>query len=145
MPLPRCLARFNRAVTNRLLGALPQRISPFLILHHIGRTSGCNYTVPLAGFVRNDQIILTPTYGPTADWVRNIIAADSFLVDRRGCLTCYRNVRLVAPSEAWPFMPHVVQTAMRILRVGEFILADEVRCQSRAARRRSPEAPEPPS
>ncbi len=124
MVLPRWLARTNRLFTNRLLGSLPRRWSPFAIVHHVGRVSGRHYSTPLAGFRTPRGMILTPTYGPEADWVQNLLAAGSFTVDRRGDLLELTNARLVPRAEAWPHLPFVVRLAMRALRVDWYVVGD---------------------
>ena len=124
MPLPRWLARLNRSLTNRVLGALPHRISPFLIVRHTGRHSGRLYTTPLAGFDTPSGIVITPTYGPEADWVKNVLAAETFAVDRRGTLRTDERARLVPRSEAWPHLPRLVRLAMRALRIEWYVYAD---------------------
>jgi len=124
MPLPRRLAQLNRSVTNRVLGGLPRSISPFAILHHQGRRSGRDYSVPLAAFFRDGTILLPPTYGPEADWVQNILTADSFVVDRRGSCSQYTNAHLVGRCEAWPYLPRLVRLVMRILRIQTFVRAE---------------------
>lgn len=126
MPLPRWLAATNRRVTNRILGRIPRRISPFVIVHHIGRNSGRRYATPLAGFRTSSGLILTPTYGLTADWVRNILAAESFDVDRKGTLMKMANARIVDRTDAWPFLPVLVRGAMRVLRIESFVQADQI-------------------
>lgn len=126
MPLPRWLAVANRRITNRILGRIPRQISPFVIVHHAGRISGRPYVTPLAGFRTGTGLLLTPTYGLTADWVRNILAADSFSVDRKGTLITMGNARVVGRAEAWPFLPAFVRGAMRVLRIDVFVRADRI-------------------
>lgn len=124
MPLPRWLARLNRSATNRILGSLPRRLSPFVIVSHVGRVSGRTYSVPLAAFRTEEGVILTPTYGPTADWVKNVLAAGSFRMDQRGETHTYTGVRLVGRAEAWLFLPRPVRIAMRLMRINWFVAAD---------------------
>ena len=46
MPLPRSVARFNRRVTNRLLGRLAPRLPGFGIVVHTGRKTQRRYRTP---------------------------------------------------------------------------------------------------
>lgn len=124
MVLPRWLARFNRKVTNRLLGLIPRRWSPFVVVHHIGRRSARPYATLAAAFSTPTGYILTPTYGPDADWVRNTLAAGSFTIDRRGNLLYLRGARLIERSDAWPHLPLLVRAAMRVLGVHSYLAAD---------------------
>ena len=124
MVLPRWLARFNRRVTNRVLGLIPRRISPFVIVHHRGRSSGRPYATLAAAFPAETGFVLTPTYGPEADWVRNILAADSFVLDRRGDHLTLNNARLITRTAAWPHLPAPVRLAMRLMRIEWYVQAD---------------------
>ena len=124
MVLPRWLARFNRRVTNRILGLIPRRISPFVIVHHVGRTSGKPHATLAAAFPASAGFVLTPTYGPEADWVRNVLAAGSFTLDRRGDHYRLANSRLVPRAEAWPYLPGPVRLAMRLMGIEWYVLAD---------------------
>lgn len=124
MVLPRWLARVNRRYTNRLLGAIPDRISPFVTVRHVGRRSGRQYAVLLAAFRTPTGFLITPTYGPDADWVRNVLAADAFELERRGERFRLNTVRLVDRREAWSHLPLFVRVFMRLLGVHSFVVAD---------------------
>ena len=54
MPLPRRLAKFNRVVTNRVLGPFARYLPGFAIVSHVGRRSGRTYQVPVSLFRRRD-------------------------------------------------------------------------------------------
>ncbi len=127
MVLPRWLARANRHVTNPLLRLIPRRWSPFTIVHHVGRRSARSYTTPLATFRTPTGFVLTPTYGPEADWVKNLLASQQFEIDRRGKMLVLWKPQLVGRDEVWPSLPFVVRAAMVLLHVRWFVVADEVR------------------
>ncbi len=76
-------------------------------------------------FRTSTGFLLTPTYGPDTDWVRNTMAAGSFAMERRGVRVELDNVRLVNRGEAWPYLPRFVRLAMRLLKVQWFVMADE--------------------
>lgn len=124
MPLPRWLARANRKFTNQVLGRIPRRISPFMIVEHTGRLSGRRYSTPLAAFATESGYILTPTYGPETDWVKNLLAMSSFEMDRRGRTVALKNPRLVPRPDVWPHLPFLVRAAMRIMGIEWFVEAD---------------------
>ena len=124
MVLPHWLAITNRHFTNRILGRIPRRFSPFVTVHHVGRHSGRKYSVPLAAFSIGPEYLLTPTYGPEADWVQNVLAANSFELEERGRLIPLKDVRLVDRTTAQPYLPRMVRLAMRVLRVQWYVMAD---------------------
>ena len=75
MPFPRALARFTRQVTNPILSRFARRVAPFGMLRHTGRTSGATHETPIMIFRRGSVGVIALTYGPGADWVRNVLAA----------------------------------------------------------------------
>ncbi|MEA2001616.1 MAG: nitroreductase family deazaflavin-dependent oxidoreductase [Actinomycetota bacterium] len=125
MVLPRWLARANRKLANPILRRIPNRFSPFATVYHVGRRSGVTYVIPLAAFRTPTGFVLTPTYGPDTDWVRNTLTAGSFALERRGRRYELGNVRLVNRTEACSFLPTLVRFAMRLLKVQWFVMADE--------------------
>lgn len=117
MPLPRTLAYFNRQVTNRAFSPLAGRVPPFAIVEHVGRRSGRRYRTVLWAFPRHRDMVVILTYGPSADWVRNVVAAGSCRVKWVG-----RWRRLTAPEvvegpAASRLMPRVLRVPLRLAGV----------------------------
>lgn len=78
------IARFNRVVTNPILGRLAPWCPGFGVIYHRGRTSGREYHNPICVFRRHDSYVVALTYGPHADWVKNVLAAgECDLITRR--------------------------------------------------------------
>ena len=75
MPLPRAVARFNRHVTNRILGPFAYVLPLFGVVVHRGRRSRRLYRTPVNVFRRPGGVVIALTYGPESDWVRNVLAA----------------------------------------------------------------------
>jgi deazaflavin-dependent oxidoreductase (nitroreductase family) len=120
MPLPRSIARVNRRVTNRLLGGLAQRLPGFGVVVHKGRTSGRQYRTPVNVFRRGDRYIIALTYGPNADWVRNVLADGGCTLETRG-----RTLHLSRPwlfhDEARNAVPAPVRLILGIVNVCDFL------------------------
>jgi deazaflavin-dependent oxidoreductase (nitroreductase family) len=89
MPLPRQAARFNRVFTNRLFAPLAGRVPPWVVVEHVGRRSGRTYRTVVWAFPRRGDLIMALTYGPSADWVRNVTAAGHCQVKWRGHWASY--------------------------------------------------------
>lgn len=106
MPLSRRIARFNKQYTNRVLWPLVQRLPGFALVVHQGRKSGQHYTTPILVFARPGGYRIALTYGPTTDWVRNVLAAG-------GCSLRIRGQRVVCaqphlgndPTNGWVPLP----------------------------------------
>ena len=121
MPLPRAVARFNKAVTNRYVEPLARRRRGFAVVHHRGRRSGRAYSTPVNLFpLGDDEAVVALTYGPVADWARNVL-------DGGGDVETVTGVRPITASSvvdrsvAWPVLPWFVRAALRVLRVRDFM------------------------
>lgn len=53
-------------------------------VHHVGRTSGAAYTVPVAVVPTPTAFIIGLPWGPKTNWARNVIAAGGCTVTWRG-------------------------------------------------------------
>jgi len=87
------LARFNKVVTNPIQRRYAGRIPPFAIVEHVGRKSGRQYRTPVNAFVKGDTVTVRLPYGTDRDWVRNLIAANGGVIQRRG-----RRLRVTDPA-----------------------------------------------
>jgi deazaflavin-dependent oxidoreductase (nitroreductase family) len=131
MPLPRHLAKFNRVVTNRVLGPLARYLPGFAVVSHVGRRSGRTYRTPVNLYRRGDSFVIALVYGADSQWVRNVLAAGGADVETRG-----RRVRLVGPEvlrdPARSLVPKPVRLALRVVNVEEFMLLERAELSSRA-------------
>ncbi len=92
MTLPKRLARLNRVGLNRLTRRIAPRLPGFGVVVHRGRRSGRRYRTPVNVFPQPGGYVFALTYGPDADWVRNVLAAGGCELQTRG-----RRVRLTSP------------------------------------------------
>ncbi|MGI9614526.1 MAG: nitroreductase family deazaflavin-dependent oxidoreductase [Acidimicrobiales bacterium] len=122
MPLPRSVARFNKRWTNRFLEPLAKRSAGFAVVHHVGRTSGRAYSTPVNAFGRGAVLIVTLSYGPSADWVRNVQAnprnAEIEVGKNRWPII---DVEIVGRREAATALPAFVRLATRVLGIHDFL------------------------
>ena len=93
------------------------RVPPWAIVEHTGRRSGRVYHTVLWAFPHNGDMVIALTYGPQADWVRNVVAAGSCRVKWIG-----RWRRLTAPEvlegpAATRLMPRVLRVPLRLAGV----------------------------
>ncbi len=77
MPLPHAVARTNRYWINPIARTIGPRVPPFMLVHHVGRSSGTRYTTPVWAFRQPGGFLIVLTYGPRTDWLRNLQAAGS--------------------------------------------------------------------
>jgi deazaflavin-dependent oxidoreductase (nitroreductase family) len=120
MPLPRAVAHFNRRVTNRFLGPLASLLPAFGVVAHTGRKSHRRYRTPVNVFRRPGGYVIALTYGPQADWVRNVLANGGCTVETRG-----RTFRLTRPrlfhDQHRRAMPALVRVVLGLSDVSDFL------------------------
>jgi deazaflavin-dependent oxidoreductase (nitroreductase family) len=120
MPLPHWLARFNRRVTNRLTGSLATRLPGFGVVVHTGRKTHRHYRTPVNVFRRAGRYVIALTYGPHADWVRNVLANGGCMLETRG-----RTLRLSRPrlfhDEGRRSVPAPVRLILGLTQVSDFL------------------------
>jgi deazaflavin-dependent oxidoreductase (nitroreductase family) len=120
MPLPRSVARFNRVVTNRILGPLAPYLPSFGVVVHEGRKTHVVRRTPVRVFRRPGSYLVALTYGPESDWVRNVLASGGCELETGG-----RRLRLVQPrlvhDEQRRAVPAVVRFIGRLGNVSDFL------------------------
>ena len=121
MPLPRSVARFNKRLTNRLLGPLAPYLPGFGVVVHTGRTSHRQYRTPLNVFRRPGGFVIALTYGPgTGHWVKNVIANGGCTLEQRG-----RRLRLIQPRLVHDprrrLVPGPVRLVLGVGQVADFL------------------------
>jgi len=120
MPLPRSVARINRRVTNRLLTGPATRLPGFGVVIHTGRKSRRQYRTPVNVFRRGDRFTIALTYGPNADWVRNVLANGGCRLETRGRTLHLSRPRLLH-DEACYAVPAPVRLVLGIVSVNDFL------------------------
>jgi deazaflavin-dependent oxidoreductase (nitroreductase family) len=122
MPIPRAVARLNRAGLNRLTRHIAPLIPGMGVVIHRGRRSGRRYQTPVNVFRTSDGYLFALTYGPESDWVKNVLAADGCELRTRG-----RTVALVSPQlvhdESRAGIRPLERTVLRLLGVADFLSA----------------------
>ncbi len=118
--LGRRVARFNRAVTNKVAvhgaGSLPG----LGVVIHVGRRTRTVYRTPVNVFRTKDGFRFALTYGPDAEWVRNALAHGAVRLITRG-----REYELTDPEVVTDphrqHVPAVGRAIMRVMRVSQFL------------------------
>lgn len=118
--LGRRMVRFNRLVTNRLTSPFAGWLPGFGIVLHTGRRSGRTYRTPVNVFRVSDGFVVALTYGPDAQWVRNVLAAGGCRLITRGREHHLRDPEIVH-DERRRFVPRPLRVILRLVRVTDFL------------------------
>lgn len=127
MPLPRWLARANKAGLNRLsVKVAPWFPSLAVVVHH-GRRSGRQYETPVMVFRAPDGFIVALTYGPQhTDWVRNVIMAGGCELLRNGRRQQMRSPRVYHDAARSGIRP-VERQVLKLLGTADFLYLETMR------------------
>jgi len=125
MSLSRTLARINKHVANPIMRRFG-RVPPLAIIVHQGRSSGREYRTPVFAFPTDRGFAIALTYGLEVDWLKNVLAAGTCTIIRRGRPTESGNVRVVGWTAGSKHMPIPVRITLLGLQVRDFLLLDEV-------------------
>jgi len=117
---PRWLARSNKYLANRVLIRLAGR-PPFGAIRHVGRTSGHTYRIPVNVFRSGNDFVIALTYGPTADWVKNVLTAGEATVEFDGSENPVTSPRIVDRADALGVFPRWARAILRLANVSEFL------------------------
>ena len=118
--LGRRMARFNRAVTNKVSIHVAGVLPGMGIVIHVGRRTRTVYRTPVNVFRTKDGFRIALTYGRDSEWVQNALAHGAVrLVSRR------RVYELTEPEivtdEHRQHVPQPLRAVLRVLRVSDFL------------------------
>ena len=107
-------------VFNPLMRPFAALLPGFGVIGYQGRRSGTAYRTPINVFQRDGDYIFALTYGPEAQWVKNVLAAGTAQLEQRGRTVTLRDPRRFTDPKA-TLMPLVVRLFLRFMRVREFL------------------------
>lgn len=122
VPLPRVVAHLNKRYTNQFIEPVVRRFGGFAVVTHHGRRSGATYRTPIFLFEEEPagDMFVALTYGPSADWARNVMHSGG-TIDRSDSDLSIDHAAIVGRDKAWPHLPPVVRLWLRLLRVTDFM------------------------
>ena len=126
MTFPKAIARFSRDVINPVIRHVAGRLPPFSLLEHRGRKSGRDYQTPIMVFPPGNDLIVALTYGPTTDWAQNVIATGCCGIEYRHRHIALTNPRIVHQAPSAMPLPWLVQRALELMTVSDFLLLERV-------------------
>jgi deazaflavin-dependent oxidoreductase (nitroreductase family) len=110
--------RFNRAFTNKLqlrsAGAPGAYAS---VIRHRGRRSQRDYETPVVPFAVDGAFLVVLPYGPSADWVQNVLAAGSAEIVMAGTTYAVDRPELITTESVRHLFPRGEQRTHRLFGV----------------------------
>ena len=118
--LGRRMARFNRAVSNKVLINVAALLPGMGIVAHVGRRTRNVYRTPVLVFRTKDGYRIALTYGGESDWVRNALAHGAVRLDTRRTAHELTDPELVTDPHL-QHVPWIERGFLRLLRVSDFL------------------------
>ena len=127
MPAPRWVAKANKTSLNRVTKYIAPWAPGWAVVIHRGRKSGRTFRTPLWAFRRHNGFVIALTYGPSTDWVKNVLAEGGCELETRR-----HHYQLGAPvvfrDDDATDMPAFIRFMLRrVLKAPEFLRLDVVR------------------
>ena len=120
MPIPRLVARLNKAGLNRVTKHIAPWMPGLGVVVHRGRRSGRVYQTPVNVFTAGDGYVIALTYGPGSDWVRNVLAEGGCELRTRGRVIAVTSPRVFHDETRRDIRP-LERQALRVLGVADFL------------------------
>lgn len=120
MPVPKVVARWNKAGLNRVTRHIAPWAPGLGVVVHRGRRSGRAYQTPVNVFRQSGGYVFALTYGPDTDWVRNVLAAGGCELRTRGRVIALTEPRLYHDETRRAIRPAERQV-LRLLGVADFL------------------------
>ena len=83
-PVVNAVRRSLRAARPYALKSSGKRGGYASIVRHVGRTTGREYETPVQSVATDDEFAIALPYGPTTDWVQNVVAAGTAIIVHDG-------------------------------------------------------------
>ncbi|QQG96047.1 nitroreductase family deazaflavin-dependent oxidoreductase [Mycobacteroides chelonae] len=130
MPLhlqaPRWLAHFNKRVTNRIQGKWAGTVPPYGVILHRGRKSGTIYRTPVVLLRARTGFAVMAGYGRHSDWIKNLEAAGTVDIQRRGETSTFNQILVASAPEALRHLRPIGRWVTRCLKPEWVVLMLEI-------------------
>lgn len=122
MPMPLWWGQINKRLFN------PRALvnGQWEIVTHVGRSSGTTYRTPLDASEVDGTFVFILVYGSKSDWVRNILASGSALLETGEEIVELSSPRIVNGEVAWPMLDGLTKRPPGFLKIDEFLQMDIV-------------------
>jgi deazaflavin-dependent oxidoreductase (nitroreductase family) len=120
MPIPKRVARWNRAGLNRVVRHVAPWMPGLGLVVHRGRRSGRVYQTPVEVFGTPDGFIVALTYGLDTEWLKNLQAAGGGELRTRGRTLRVGEPQVYHDEERTGIRP-LERSMLRLVGVADFV------------------------
>jgi deazaflavin-dependent oxidoreductase (nitroreductase family) len=115
------LARLTVPMARAFAG---RRLVPlWAVVHHRGRKTGRELSVPVAVRATPDAFVVVLPWGPGTNWARNVLAAGGCIVRWKGADHRVTGPELIGPAQARPYFTRAMWTVVqRVFHAEAFLL-----------------------
>ncbi len=111
-----------RTLSNRIFLTISGRwFRAYSIVRHVGRRSGREYRNPVSAYPLGDGFVIPVLYGAQSNWVRNVIAADTFTLRTKNRDYLLERPEIITPAQALPAYPALSRRMMRSRDIKDFV------------------------
>lgn len=115
--------RLNRAFTNkRVMRSAGTPGAYAAVVRHVGRRTGTAYATPVGAVPTASGFVIALPYGTDADWVKNVLAAGSAVLEHEGDRHAVTAPELIAADDADRYFPAKDRRVHRWYGVDQFLL-----------------------
>jgi hypothetical protein len=111
-----------KRISNRIfLKISGRRLRAYSIVRHVGRTSGSEYRNPVSAYPLGDGFVIAVLYGVQSQWVRNVMAADRFVLRTKDRDHPLERPEIIPPAQALPAFPRWQRMMLKSRNIQAFV------------------------
>ena len=123
-PVLTAIRRMNRRFTNpRVMRTAGKPGATYSVIRNEGRSTGSEYRTPIGVLDTDDGgLVITLPYGTSSDWLKNVLAAGSAIVDHNGDSYAVTEPKVVGADEVGRHFSTRERWTNRIYGVDHFLV-----------------------
>lgn len=117
------IRRMNRRFTNpRVMRTAGKPGAAASVIRHVGRSTGAAYETPIGVLETKDGFVIALPYGTSPDWLRNVRAAGSAVIDTEGRTYPVTDPQIVRAEAVHKYFSGKDRLTHRIYGVDQFLV-----------------------
>lgn len=121
------IRRMNRRFANpRVMRTAGRPGASASVIHHVGRSTGRPYATPIAVLDTDDGFVVALPYGTRPDWLKNVRAAGTAVIDREGRTYSVTDPQVVRAADVDRYLRSKDRRNNRIFGIDQFLVLRRV-------------------